>query len=42
MKSERDGSVVVDLLGRERTAEVDWLTAEEALERIGLSYLVSL
>lgn len=31
--------VVVDLLGRERGGPVDWLTAEEALEELGIGYL---
>ncbi|MCS5495832.1 hypothetical protein NY547_01080 [Cnuibacter physcomitrellae] len=34
-----EGFVAIDLLGRERTGVVDWLTAEEALEAVGLSYL---
>ncbi|GMA32231.1 hypothetical protein [Litorihabitans aurantiacus] len=31
--------VVVDLLGRRRTGPVDWLTAEETLDALGISYL---
>jgi hypothetical protein len=34
-----DGFVAIDLLGRERTAVVDWLDAEETLEGLGLAYL---
>jgi hypothetical protein len=30
---------VVDLLGRERTDAVDWLTAEETLDELGIGYL---
>ena len=37
---EGDGDfVVVDLLGCERTDAVNWLTAEEALEELGIGYL---
>lgn len=34
--------VVIDLLGRERGEPVDWLTAEEALEALGIGYLADL
>lgn len=34
-----DKFVVIDLLGRERTDPLDWLTAEETLDGLGLSYL---
>ncbi|MFC5928819.1 hypothetical protein D6T64_08750 [Cryobacterium melibiosiphilum] len=34
-----DGFVVVDLLGRDRSEVVDWLTGEEALESLGIGYL---
>ncbi|WP_342662990.1 hypothetical protein [Glaciibacter superstes] len=34
--------VVVDLLGRERSNAVDWLTAEETLEDLGIGYLADL
>jgi hypothetical protein len=37
-----DGFVVIDLLGRERTGLVDWLTAEETLESLGIGYLADL
>ena len=37
-----EGFVVIDLLGRPRTGVVDWLSAEEALEELGLSYLAEL
>lgn len=39
MAPSGDGFVVVDLLGRKRSDPVDWLTAEETLDRIGLSFL---
>lgn len=39
MKPDGEGFIVVDLFGRERSSVVDWLTAEETLELIGLSYL---
>ncbi|NRG43139.1 hypothetical protein HRK28_19710 [Rathayibacter sp. VKM Ac-2835] len=39
MKPADDGFIVIDLLGRQRTDVVDWMTAEEALDDIGLSYL---
>ncbi|MFK4115036.1 hypothetical protein ACI2K6_10440 [Microbacterium sp. NPDC006705] len=39
MKPVGDGFVVVDLLGRTHTQAVDWLTAEESLDALGLSYL---
>lgn len=31
--------VVFDLLGRRRTEPVDWLTAEETLDELGIAYL---
>lgn len=34
-----DGFVVVDLLGRPRSAEVDWQTGEELLDELGIGYL---
>lgn len=34
--------VVVDLLGRERSNPVDWLTAEERLDELGIGYLADL
>lgn len=34
--------IVVDLLGRERGGRVDWLTAEETLEALGIGYLADL
>lgn len=34
-----EGFVAIDLLGREVTDEVDWLTAEETLEERGIGYL---
>lgn len=39
MRPAEDGFVAIDLLGRERTEPVDWLTAEETLEDLGLGYL---
>ena len=39
MSRAGDGFVVIDLLGRPRTEVVDWLTAEEALESLGIGYL---
>src|SRR5690554_335232 len=37
-----DGFVAVDLLGRERSGPVDWLTAEETLDALGIGYLADL
>lgn len=42
MLPEGEGFVVIDLLGRPRTEAVDWLTAEETLEEIGIGYLADL
>lgn len=39
IKPAGDDFVVVDLLGRCHAEPVDWMTAEEALDRLGLSYL---
>jgi hypothetical protein len=39
IRPEGDAFVVVDLLGRERTDAVDWLTAEETLDELGIGYL---
>ena len=39
MTPDGDGYAVVDLLGREVGASLDWLTAEELLEQRGLGYL---
>jgi hypothetical protein len=39
MKPIDDGFVAADLLGRPRTDVVDWLSAEETLDELGLSYL---
>ncbi len=39
MRTEGDGFVVVDLLGRDRTQALDWLAAEEFLEELGIGYL---
>lgn len=36
---EGDDFVVFDLLGRQRSDPVDWLSAEEVLEALGLGYL---
>ncbi len=42
MRPEGDGFVPVDLLGRDLADAVDWLTAEETLERAGIGYLADL
>lgn len=42
MEPRGDGFVAIDLLGRERTDVVDWLTAEETLESIGIGYLAEI
>ena len=39
MRPEGDGFVVIDRLGRERSEAVDWFTAEEALDDLGIGYL---
>jgi hypothetical protein len=39
MEAAGDGFVAIDLLGRRRTEPVDWLTAEETLDALGLAYL---
>ena len=39
MRPEGDGFVVVDLLGRDHTEVVDWFTAEETLDSLGIGYL---
>ncbi len=39
MKPVDEGFVAIDLLGRRRTGIVDWLSAEETLDEIGISYL---
>ena len=39
MKPVDDGFVAIDLLGRPRTGPVDWLTAEETLDALGIGYL---
>lgn len=39
MRPEGDGFVVVDLLGRELSGELDWLAAEELLDATGIGYL---
>ncbi|MBT2586811.1 hypothetical protein [Arthrobacter sp. ISL-95] len=39
MKPMDDGFVALDLLGRPRTDVVDWLSAEEILDELGLRYL---
>ena len=38
-RPDGDGFVAVDLLGRDRTDAVDWLTVEETLEALGIGYL---
>ncbi|AYF98544.1 hypothetical protein [Protaetiibacter intestinalis] len=37
-----DGFVAIDLLGRERTGQTDWSSAENALEELGIGYLADL
>jgi hypothetical protein len=39
MRPDGDGFVVIDLLGREVTGVVDWQTAEETLDALGIGYL---
>ena len=39
MKPADDGFIAIDLLGRPRTEIVDWLSAEEVLDDLGLRYL---
>lgn len=39
MRPEGDGFVVIDLLGRPRTAPLDWLDAETFLDDLGIGYL---
>ncbi|MEO6941399.1 MAG: hypothetical protein ABI238_07365 [Terrimesophilobacter sp.] len=39
MRPEGGGFVVIDRLGRERTEAVDWFTAEETLDDLGIDYL---
>jgi hypothetical protein len=39
MQSIGDGFIAIDLLGWSRTGIVDWLTAEETLESLGIGYL---
>ena len=39
MRPEGDGFVVVDLLGRAVSDELEWLEAEELLESLGIGYL---
>ena len=42
MQPEGDGFAVIDLLGRRRTEPLDWHTAEEELEAIGIGYLADI
>lgn len=39
MKPAGNGFIAIDLLGRERTAIIDWLDGEEFLEELGIGYL---
>ena len=39
MRPEGEGFVVVDLLGREISPELDWFAAEELLDAHGIGYL---
>lgn len=42
MRPVDDGFVVVDLLGRDRTAALDWMDAEDALDALGIGYLADI
>ncbi len=39
MRPEGDGFVVIDRLGRELSEPVDWFTAEQMLDEMGIGYL---
>ena len=39
MEPVDEGFVVIDVLGRRRTGVVEWSTAEDTLDELGLSYL---
>lgn len=39
MRPSGEGFVVVDLLGRDISGELDWLAAEELLDETGIGYL---
>ncbi|TFB73757.1 hypothetical protein E3O06_07985 [Cryobacterium glaciale] len=39
LRASGDGFLVIDLLGRARTDALDGLTAEEALDALGIGYL---
>ncbi|HEY1531035.1 MAG TPA: hypothetical protein VGF80_09485 [Galbitalea sp.] len=39
MLPEGDGFVVIDLLGRRRTEPLDWFSAEQFLDELGIGYL---
>lgn len=39
MEPAEEGFVAIDLLGRRRTGIVDWLSAEETLDELGIGYL---
>lgn len=39
MRPDGEGFTVIDLLGRELTGVLDWLTAEETLDATGIGYL---
>lgn len=42
MQPVDDGFVAIDLLGRPRTEIVDWLSAEETLDELGIGYLADI
>lgn len=42
MVPEGDGFIVIDLLGRARSDAVDWHTAEELLDDLGIGYLADI
>ncbi len=39
IRPDSEGFVVIDLLGREQSAVLDWLDAEELIESLGIGYL---
>lgn len=41
IRASGDDFVAIDLLGRRVTEPTDWLTAEEALDELGIGYLAS-
>ena len=41
IRASGDDFVAIDLLGRQVTAPTDWVTAEEALDELGIGYLAN-